>query len=147
MNGRPVWLASISMRDSLGQVIPTGRWSERQREKADRIIERVLHGVGDESREVAFRMNVTVCRHRGLTDTEEAGLPGSFHEYKATDSAGASIELLWARGVSGAAIEPCANPGREPIADAGGVSTDPELWLPIPCGRCEPCRAREALVA
>lgn len=143
MNGRPVWLASVSMRDSLGRIIPTGRWTYRQREKADQIIERLLDGVGDHSREVAFRMNVTVCRHRGLTALEESGLPSSFHEFQATDSAGASVELLWARGVTGAAIEPCANPGREPIGD----SDDPDLWLPIPCGRCASCRARQAVAA
>lgn len=143
MNGRPVWLASVSMRDSLGEIIPTGRWTVRQREKADRIIGRILGGAGDQEREVAFRMNVTVCRHRGLTDDEEAGLPSSFHEFEATDSAGASVELLWSRGVTGAAIEPCANPGREPIGDSG----DPDMWLPVPCERCESCLARQAVAA
>jgi hypothetical protein len=143
MNGRPVWLASVSHRDSLGRIVPTGRWSERRREKADRVIERLLDGVGDPGREVAFRMNITVCRHRGLTNEEEVGLRRSFHEFKATDTAGASVELLWARGVTGAAIQPCANPRRKPIGDSG----DPDLWLPIPCEQCESCRARQEAAA
>lgn len=146
MEGRPVWLASISIRDSQG-VIPTGRWSDRQRAKAERLLKRVLEPVGDTTREVLFRMNVTLCRHRGLTVDEEAGLGADFHTFKAADTAGGAVELLWTRGVEGDAIRPCEQPGREPIADAGGVSTDPDLWLPIPCDRCPPCRARAKAIA
>jgi len=127
------------MRDSEGRIIPTGRWSSRQREKAERLIERLLAPVGDQSREVAFRMNVTLCRHRGLTDHEEANLPSAFHAFRANDTAGASIELLWAEGVTGEAIQPCEHPSREPIAG----TDDPDLWLPVPCEACGPCRARE----
>lgn len=107
--------------------------------KASRVIEDLLAPIGDLSREVAFRMNVTLCRHRGLTDAEEVGLPRSFHEFRATDTAGAAVELLWARGVAGDAIRPCVNPGRQPLPG----TNDPELWLPEPCGACAPCRARE----
>lgn len=143
MNGRPVWLASVSHRDRDGQIVPTGRWSSDVRARANALVGRALLGVGDLSREVAFRMNVTLCRHRGLTEEEEAGLPLDFHEFEATDTAGSAVELLSVRGVTGNAIRPCENPGRTPIPGAG----DPDLWLPEPCGACAPCLAREAVRA
>lgn len=143
MSGRPVWLASVSVRTAQGAIIPTGRWAASTRARAERTLEALLDGIGDVSREVLFRMNITLCRHRGLTDEEEAGLPGSFHDFRATDTAGCSVETIWRRGVDSPASLPCEDPGREPIGDR----PDPDLWLPIPCGACEPCRARERAAA
>ena len=39
---------------------------------------------------------------------------------------------------------PCKNPTKEPIE---GMAYDPELWVPIDCGRCASCRARRKLEA
>lgn len=138
-----MWLASIARRNTFGKIIPTGKWPELERHRAEVLLGQALAGVGDESREVAFRMNVTLCRHRGLTGREEASLSADFRAFKATDSAGGSVELLWAKGVSGAAIGPCEQPGRE-YAFGGGAARDPDLWLPVECGYCEPCKARRA---
>lgn len=137
MEGRPVWLASVSYRPD-GRTKATGRWPKRIHDRAVRMTNEILEGVGDESREVLFRMNITLCRHRGLTDDEEARLPASFKSFCATDTAGTAVELLWRRGVSSMAVEPCENPGRESLVG----NPDPDLWLPIPCGKCPPCRAR-----
>jgi hypothetical protein len=139
MEGRPVWLASVSYRPD-HRPKATGRWPQRILDRATRMTEEMLEGVGDESREVLFRMNVTLCRHRGLTDDEEAALPASFHDFCPTDTAGTAVELLWRRGVTSMAVEPCENPGRDPLPG----NPDPDLWIPRACGRCPTCRARES---
>jgi hypothetical protein len=138
MNGRPVWLASVALRDHRGDIIPTPELGDDQRKRAEQLLRWALHGVGDESREVFFRMNLSMCLHRGLTDDEERRLPSSFHDFVATDSAGAAVEVLSARGVSGIAHLPCENPARKYLQNR------PHYWLPEPCGQCGPCRAREA---
>lgn len=140
MNGRPVWLASVTLRDANGIIIPTARYTTRGMQKAQTVLDELLAGVGDTSREVSFRMNLSLCRHRGLSVDEEEHLTNQFKDFCPTDSAGTAIEVLWKRGVSGEAIEPCANPGRQYISD------EPHFWLPIPCGKCESCVARETKV-
>lgn len=75
MAGRPVWLASVTLRDALGGIRPTPTWLLSDYARAERVLGEVLRGVGDQTREVVFRMNLTLCRHRGLTEEEEAGLP------------------------------------------------------------------------
>lgn len=141
MAGRPVWLASVTLRDALGGIRPTPTWLLSDYARAERVLGEVLRGVGDQTREVVFRMNLTLCRHRGLTEEEEAGLPEAFQCFAATDTAGSAVAVLWRHGVSGLAIEPCANPGRAYIEDRQ------HFWVPVPCGACEPCLAREACAA
>lgn len=138
MEGRPVWLASVACRDGRGELVATGDWPADARTRADEILTRLLAGVGDESREVVFRMNITLCRHRGLTDEEEASLGADFHDAPATDTAGCSVETIWRKGVDSPASLPCENPGRV-VADR----SRPDLWLPEPCGVCGPCIDRE----
>lgn len=101
----------------------------------ERVIDLALYGLGDSSRERAFRMNVTLCRHRACTDAEIAEFGG---DTTAIDLAGAPIEHLWAKGFTpGPSSMPCAKPGHRPLS-----SGDPELWIPIDCGKCESCLAR-----
>src|SRR5882672_5286396 len=138
MQGRPVWLASIAFRDRFGDVIPTTSWTDEMLAWADDAIDRSLSDLGDESREVSFRMMVTLCRHRGLSDAEEAALPIDFNQFQATDTAGTAVELLWARGVSGDAHRPCEQPGK-----IFAFASRTDIWLPEPCGQCGPCKARE----
>ena len=75
MGGRPVWLASGSLwgRDRREPIV-TGRWSGAQRSTVLNALDLLLSGVGDPERERCFRMNVTLCLHRGLTAEEEASL-------------------------------------------------------------------------
>ena len=51
MNGRPVWLASASLRDRLGQTVPSARWSPADRDLLEQTLEDALNGVGDPSRQ------------------------------------------------------------------------------------------------
>lgn len=140
MNGRPVWLASVGLHDRQGNVIATTQWPDEERERVRALIDKTLDNLGDESREVEFRMMITLCRHRGLSREEEEGLPASFHEAPAVDTAGASIELLSVKGVSGDAIKPCMFSKKE-----FAFLPRQDIWLPVPCGKCKTCRAREAL--
>lgn len=140
MEGRPVWLASISIWDPRqGAIIPTSVW-RRDRYALDRgeqILREVLNGAGDPTRERLFRMNVTLCLHRGLTDEEERTIGSGC----AVHLAGGAVEVLWQRGVrSSPAAMPCERPRRRLLP--GG---DPRLWLPVDCGGCEPCHARAAI--
>lgn len=140
MEGRPVWLASISVWWQ-GAVVPTGIWTPDTpaREAALSILrDELLDGVGDPSRERLFRMNVTLCMHRGLSEQEEEKIgPG-----EAVHLAGGPVELLWEHGVTASpAAMPCENPGRIPLPN----SIEHGLWIPEDCGKCEPCKARAAI--
>jgi len=95
----------------------------------------LLGGVGDSEHEREFRMCITLCRHRALTDTEYEALPDWWHVADAVDIAGGPVEVRWSRNVPETpAIQPCVAPGKIKIGDG--------LWLPEDCGECEPCRAR-----
>lgn len=143
MEGRPVWLASVATRDRDGAIVPTGTLSRSMLRENEQLLLRLLGAAGDSSREVLFRMNVTLCLHRGLTDDEEASLPAYFADAEPVDTAGTSVEVLRVRGVTGDAHRPCERPGRSLLPGA----TNPDLWLPEPCGSCAPCLARDAVRA
>lgn len=134
MAGRPVWLASLSMYDH-GVVIPAERWGEIQIERGERLLKRVLKGVGDESRERLFRMCTTMCRHRGLTAAEEASLSPEWKAAAPIHLAGGPLHVYWSKGIPDIpSTHPCHNPGRELLG--------PGTYLPIDCGKCPPCLAR-----
>lgn len=145
MDGKPVWLASVSRRDhATARIIPTREWITRPalKNKALRILKEILSGVGDSAYQTLFRMNATLCIHRALTDEEVAGLPGWWHEAPAVGMAGPSVEVLYSRGASGRpAQRPCLNP-RKTLPPMPGY--DPSLWIPEGCGQCEPCKDRQA---
>lgn len=143
MDGRPVWLASASWRDSRGQIVATGNWSKSRRLLIEEVLrEQVLAGVGDESAERVFRMNVTLCIHRALTEEEEAGLGPAFCDAEAIHIAGGPIEILSETVPNRPSTQPCENPEHKVI--------DPlrlDLWFPYDCGECEPCRARAKIAS
>ncbi len=136
MGGWPVWLASASLHDKTGRTRPAKDWDAPTTARVSETISVLLDGVGDEEHEREFRMCVTLCRHRALTDAEFEALPGWWHEADAVDIAGGPVEVLWSRNVpSTPGTEPCVNPGKERLP--GG-----RLWLPVDCGACAPCQAR-----
>lgn len=100
-----------------------------------------LGGIGDESRERFFRMCITACLHRGVRADELALIPAWWHEADAVDIAGGPVEVLRSTGVPEIpSAMPCRNSGRQAL--------DPfrsDLWIPVDCGACEPCRARQAV--
>jgi len=137
MDGQPVWLASLSRRRPNGRFVYVPDWSGPQRRDAERLLRTVLFGVGDPTRERLFRMNVTLCLHRAATDAEVAAQPAWFLEAPGCGLAGGPVEVL-AESVPGAlSTKPCERPIREPF------DRHPHGWLPVGCGECGPCRARD----
>jgi hypothetical protein len=139
MQGRPVWLASYSRRNRHG-IIGTSKWTREEFERGYQRLCAALSGVGDESMERLFRMNVTLCLHRAATAAEVAALPASWHGDE-SGAAGGPVEVLWSKGIEAApSCLPCESPGHGLIPGCR-----PDLWVPIDCGRCEPCVARASL--
>ena len=137
MEGRPVWLASYSVKDPEGEIVATGDWTPEQLAEGEKQIRKALRRIGDENRERCFRMNVTLCVHRAASDEEIESLPRSWHEDLA-GIAGGPVEVLWSRGCrESASSQPCENPGHKVL-----YSPRPDLWIPEDCGECPPCLAR-----
>lgn len=111
-------------------------------DEAERWLLRLLGPAGDDSRERLFRMNVTLCLHRALTDEEVDQLPRSFHEAEPIDLAGGPVEILRETEEGLETTKPCHTPSK--------IALDPRdvlLWFPGDCGTCPPCLARAALQA
>lgn len=137
MNGEPVWLASASYRRGV-EILGTSDWQPRHFRRAEKVVTQGLAGVGDSDRQRAFRMNITFCVHRALTDGEKARLPASFLEGPG-GGAGPPVEVLWSCGIEHSlASMPCENPGHREV-----IPERPDLWLPESCGSCAVCLARE----
>lgn len=137
MRGRPVWLASISWWETTEKPHLTGTWSDEVREGMTGNLRLLLAGVGDPDRERVFRMNLTLCAHRALTDVELAGLEG-YGSVRPTHLAGGPIEVLWESEPGAPSTQPCASPNRRPIG---------KTWYPGDCGRCASCEARATFEA
>lgn len=139
MDGRPVWLASCSLRRN-DRLVATGRYSQQQRYRAMLRCSELLAEVGDLARVRLFRMNITVCLHKALTDAEVEALVPSWSCGRGRDIAGGPVEVLWETVPGAESTRPCHAPARQIIAPAR-----PDLWLPLDCGKCPPCLARASL--
>lgn len=142
MEGRPVWLASISRRTPAGRIIGVDDWAPPVRDRARRALEEMLSGIGDESAQRLYRMNVTMCMHRRVTDEEEAALPLSFCDLPALDIAGGPVEILWENVSQRPSTRPCESPRHDVV-----LPGRPDLWFPGDCGECEPCGARALITS
>lgn len=141
MDGRPVWLASASYKSPItDRIIATGDLTDSKRKQMEQTLLDVLEGVGDLEAERLFRMNVTLCIHRALTEDEVANLPPEFHTCEAIDLAGGPIEILRQNVPPRPSTMPCEHPTQHTL-----VPGRPDLWLPLDCGECEPCKARAAI--
>lgn len=143
MGGQPVWLASISRKSrTTGRTLPTSLWTRESILEAGELLQRVLGPTGDLSRQRLFRMNITLCLHRALTDEEVDALPRYFHQDPPVDLAGGPVETLWETVPGELTVKPCHTPTRQLLDPYNTL-----LWLPIDCGECPPCVAREELAA
>lgn len=131
-------------RAEKGWIFGTADWGLTEYALAERFALSALRGVGDETRQRAFRMNVTYCIHRAVSAEERAIIAQSPAWCNAPGGlAGGPVEVLWTRGIPHReAAMPCHNPGRLVIS-----ASRPDLWLPSDCGRCPPCLARAAILA
>ena len=134
-----MWLASISRRNHKNEIIASSLWATGyftcagKRETAKSLLHVALRGLGDPAREKFFRMNITVCVHRGTRPEERERLQGL-----KPGMAGAPVEILEEIGVeTPLSARPCLAPGHKQCADGR-----PDLWLPIDCGVCPSCLAR-----
>ena len=98
-----------------------------------------LRGVGDEQTERVFRMCLTLCFHRALTKEEEVLLPDGWSKAPYAGIAGGPVEIIRQNVPSTPSCLPCEDPTKLPLSPH-----DASLWIPGDCGRCEPCKAREA---
>lgn len=154
MGGRPVWLASCSVRDLRREdpwrkgealILTTDKWSPLVRTEAERQIRIALAGVGDELLQRCFRMCVTLCVHRAVTGAELAGLPAEWTCAVGRDLAGGPVEVLWHTSAVPhvPSAQPCANPGKRPVAELAHLG----VYIPEDCGGCDACRARQVVQA
>ena len=135
-----MWLASVSRRSPItDRFLPTPRWSADQLAEGETLLDQLLAGCGDPGGQRSFRMNLTLCRHRLLTTAEVRRTGGGACAH---GIAGGPVAVLWETHPGAASTRPCANPVRRPFP---GEPVDPDLWLPIDCGRCPSCRARAAI--
>ncbi len=138
MSGRPVWLASGSLRDDSGRLVLTGEMRGAQRVQVTDALVELLDGIGNPEHERCFRMNATICIHRALSASEEASLSPEWCALPAIHLAGGPVELLWSRGVQDTpSVRPCKQPTKHWL--------DRRTWIPLDCGRCAPCVARRAI--
>jgi hypothetical protein len=128
-----------------GSIIAAGRWAYRKIRFRGALVEpaEVLHaaleGLGQPDRERCFRMNVSLCLHRGATPEEVAALPDTWHDDE-SGMAGGPVAVLWERGVKAlTSALPCESPRHKTV-----IPGRPDLWIPVDCGRCAPCLARKA---
>lgn len=142
MNGQPVWLASISRRDSKGARVYVPEWGKAVRDVAERLLRQMVDGVGNPSRERLFRMNVTMCLHRAASDEEVAAQSEEFRCAPGNGLAGGPVEILAETEQGSPSTRPCEAPDRHVIDRAS-----PHGWIPVDCGDCEPCLARANFMA
>jgi hypothetical protein len=144
MQGRPVWLASLSKKE-LGRrdrIKAVASWSDAEVQHGYERLCWALRGCGDPTKERLFRMNVTLCLHRAATRQEVAGLPEGWRADEGA-MAGGPVAVIWSRGV------PCP-PSCLPCRDPGKYLPDPkrpDLWVPLDCQKCPPCLARAEVAA
>lgn len=137
----------MSKRDARGVPIPTPKWINKPLKIRNRRVDPIeamyryaLDGIGEPEKERCFRMQITLCIHRGATPEEVAGLPRDWHE-ALSGMAGGPVEVLWERGVESLlSAKPCANPRQLDL----GLG-HPDLWVPRDCGRCPSCVARKQM--
>lgn len=139
MDGQPVWLASVSVVRN-GRRVGTGELDADGWNIARAIVFEAMDGIGDEAQQRLFRMNVTVCLHRAARSDEVATLPERFHTSPAVGIAGGPVEVLWETVPGKPSTKPCHQPGHALV-----VRGRPDLWVPVDCGDCAPCRARAAV--
>lgn len=135
MNGRPVWLASISIRNRYGQLMPSSSWAQNPTtlDRLERVLRRQLWGVGDNTAERFFRMPITACYHRALSTDEDRRVRRMRPLQDASRSP--SMRRQDSRPLSSASIEMLPPNGQKSCERGGAL-----LRAEIPLGRAYPAR-------
>lgn len=112
----------------------TGDWRRWEINEGYAVLRGILHGVGNPERERLFRMNLTLCVHRVLSEEEKEALPAACKAYRPSHLAGGPIEVISETEPGALSTRPCDSPRKRPIS-AG-------VWIPGDCGDCPSCLAR-----
>ena len=86
-----MWHVSLSIQTGSGPLL-TDKWSRQQRNEAQRVAARLLHGVGQEPMKGDF-YPFSFQHRRCLTDAEMATLPPGWLEIPAVDEGGTPEEV------------------------------------------------------
>ena len=123
---------------------PTREWSSTERKAAWKVLRAALTGVGDGARwERMFRMDVTMCLHRGLSDEEMERLPT--RGCPTSHLAGGPVEVFYSRGIPDGLLscDPCDNPQGQRLAGPNHKHPNPwDLYVYEDCRFCGPCLQR-----
>lgn len=122
---------------------PAEVWDEQELRDGARLLGQSLKGVGDRRWERMFRMCATLCLHRGLSDEEIENMPGGCSLSRVL--AGGPVVVYYSRGVPEGlrSCDPCESPGKNMLT--GPPNNRWPVWLPVDCGRCQPCLDRAAI--
>lgn len=107
--------------------------------EAERKLREMVAGVGNTTRERLFRMNVTLCLHRAATDDEVQSQAPWFLTARGNGLAGGPVQVLSETEPGSPSTRPCHNPKRHIIDGRNDHG-----WIPVDCGSCVPCLARQA---
>src|SRR5262245_37898311 len=142
MDGDPVYLASLSRWSVLtNNTVLVPNWPKPWLKEGIDILRSTIGPLGDKKRERVFRMNLTLCLHRALRPEEVARLPASFWALPQGGLAGGPVEILWENVKGALSTQPCQRPHKRIIPQH---AHDLNGWIPIDCGRCPSCLARNA---
>lgn len=135
-------------RDDRLITIPS--FTPRERDLVEGLLLEVLDGIGDPSRGRLVHANIVMALFRALTGAEIAALsPTLVAGPPARTPSGYPVAVLWETAAGELSTRPCERPRRQHLVDLGALQlaevpfpSRPNLWTPIECGACPPCRAR-----
>lgn len=130
----------MSRRTSAGSIVPTERWTPAQRRETEGVLSEILDRCGDPGRERVVRMSITLSIYRACRDDELTKLPSAFFQDPPVHMFGGAIEIIRESEPAVESAKPCEQPGRRMLG-----ARYPDLWIPIDCGTCGPCQARQAI--
>jgi hypothetical protein len=134
-----VWLASVSKRGKGNVLLPSKKWDRDFAKVYREVMCPALKGVGNPKQERLFRMSITLCLHR-VTTADEADYLHRATEGELDGLAGGPVEILWSHGLATTeSCQPCQNPIRQYVEPGRK-----DLWIPVDCGGCPSCLARQA---
>lgn len=142
-----MWLASISLTNKRGKKVCTPSWRNMQWHYAFALLDEATHGIGHPEHFRKFRMQITLCKHVPLREDEVAVLPSGWMETRGDSLAGGPVEAMETVGLPEGlvSVRSCEHPGKQMLTNQHGLENNPQAWLPVDCGECPPCKARDEL--
>jgi hypothetical protein len=139
--GAPIWAANATVVSAESDLIkrPIRTWSVEMMTQVKQALYDVLDGVGYPDRERVFHDNIGLTVVRMLKGNEWEQLTEAFHMAAPVLTLAGPAVVLSETWQSPPEAYPCENPYR------GAVLSMPDVWVPIDCGLCAPCVARQGM--